>query len=455
MFMRTALIGLMLAAASGCGRAPDAAAPPPAAPNVVAAPPPPTAGGDDEDRTERRLREEAEGWDDAILAREVETFVFDGGSDEKVLKQLGARVHAAALEILGDAADAGAQPFRRVCRLFGDAPPASVVDPLARYAESPVAEIREEAAFVLGRAGLPEAVAPLKKILGGADREAAEQALLGLQMALRDGRPGLDIRPSLYEDVRKLVEAGSCDAYAADVLVRLDRDRAAAYLLSDDYWKARPSSFPRALHALADVQIPAPVERVRPLIAELEKADPKEPVRAALDGAYRLLGQARVPEDREFLEARTAGGDGAAAMKGLLAFHDLEGFDDRLWETDSSTWNGSQKLAAAVLMLDMEVLNGGFDQYFVNSSGDRWKEAVEGLREMGSVELAGLLNEAVARFGATPPSADRATRLDQLDAIARADADAFDPIDDRWYESKESVDVLTGRFVIAHAADFR
>src|SRR5215472_8518696 len=53
-----------------------------------------------------------------------------------------------------------------------------------------------------------------------------------------------------------------------------------------------------------------------------------------------------------------------------------------------------EKLYFAVGLLQAEVYNGGFDQYFFNSSGSHYAAAEEGLIVLGAFETLGLLHAA-------------------------------------------------------------
>lgn len=65
----------------------------------------------------------------------------------------------------------------------------------------------------------------------------------------------------------------------------------------------------------------------------------------------------------------------------------------------------------AVLLLEGEVYNGGFDQFFSNSSGDYYYIAVDGLTELGALSSLRLAREAAdAIFGKRGPPVDRAER---------------------------------------------
>ncbi len=182
----------------------------------------------------------------------------------------------------------------------------------------------------------------------------------------------------------------------------------------------------------------------------------------ALGESLRLLGQQKLASDRPFLEARTSSSESrvaAGAAAGLIASFDLEGFEQRTW--DAVTTNGfstlkpAQKQYVAVLMYDGDVNNGGLSQYFFNSSGDHWRDALAGLEAMGFSERLKVLREAVSKFGKDGPSQDRERRQEELAKLARKNDALFDALDDRYYKCKEVIEVLTMRYVLKHADAFK
>lgn len=65
----------------------------------------------------------------------------------------------------------------------------------------------------------------------------------------------------------------------------------------------------------------------------------------------------------------------------------------------------------AVCVLRGEVYNGGFDQYFGNSSGDCYASACAGLLELGATQMLALLEEArYVLFGTEPVPSEQALR---------------------------------------------
>jgi hypothetical protein len=64
--------------------------------------------------------------------------------------------------------------------------------------------------------------------------------------------------------------------------------------------------------------------------------------------------------------------------------------------------------------LEDEVNNGGFHQYFNNSSGDDAAETISALQEIGALAMADILRRAIVRFPGRVPPTDRAARLEIL-----------------------------------------
>lgn len=92
----------------------------------------------------------------------------------------------------------------------------------------------------------------------------------------------------------------------------------------------------------------------------------------------------------------------------------------------------------SVALVDGEVQNGGFGQYFYNSSSDHYQDAVAGFEEIGALASLDLLlraKQVVFGFGEVPAETSRRrqksartsgsqiTRLDRLDRLFWADPD--------------------------------
>jgi hypothetical protein len=385
---------------------------------------------------------------------------------------LGARTRPEVLRILGDPAlrtrlvEATREnenplpeaPFNRLCKLL-DKPPPETAALIVPFTEDQWSEIRQDAVELLSQISTEEALTAVRKALRDSDQYVRSSALRGLKAALEANRVGADVRRDLFDSGLRLLAGRDNAEDAADLLLKIDRERAIAYFLSDDSLSPQAKSLDEVLQVLNAEQIAVPRARLLVLVGALGKPDLKYPQTDQLHEVLRALGRHKVPEDREVLSGYLSHPDervaeGAAA--GMLASHELEDFRQRIWEPRGGKGlTVPQRHYGAVSMLDAEVRNGGFSQYFFNSSGDNWRDALAGLEAMGSKERLAIFSEVLAKFGAAGPSEDREMRMGQLSKIAKAEDALFDPFDSRYYKSTEVIDVMVMRYVLKNPDAFR
>ncbi len=81
------------------------------------------------------------------------------------------------------------------------------------------------------------------------------------------------------------------------------------------------------------------------------------------------------------------------------------------------------RILVTIWGLEADVNNGGFDQYYFNSSGDQSRLAPEALRAIGANRMAEIVTQANAVFGPDGPSPNRNTRQAQLFLVAPPDSE--------------------------------
>jgi len=92
----------------------------------------------------------------------------------------------------------------------------------------------------------------------------------------------------------------------------------------------------------------------------------------------------------------------------------------------------TQRHYFAVGVLEGEIYNGGFDQFFSNSTGAYYALAIEGLEKLKAETSLRLLQDAAQLlFGESGPPSDRQTRWDSMQRFSEAqgNADALDALD--------------------------
>ena len=108
----------------------------------------------------------------------------------------------------------------------------------------------------------------------------------------------------------------------------------------------------------------------------------------------------------------------------------------------------------AALQYTSNVSVGGHAQFFCNTSGDSWQEALLALESAGDVARLEILREAIARFPA-PPASDRESRQIQIARMAQASANGFDDLDTRYDAVARPAEVTVARLVLQSPKAFR
>ncbi|TMF80766.1 MAG: DUF4375 domain-containing protein [Chloroflexi bacterium] len=111
----------------------------------------------------------------------------------------------------------------------------------------------------------------------------------------------------------------------------------------------------------------------------------------------------------------------------------VAGTVDEQYATTKSWTKGLQMLWATQLV-DDEVNNGGFNQYFFNRSGQWAMEAIEGFRLIGVIERAEIVKAAVDQFFADAPTLRRYYQEHTLESFSESYKHTqLDRLDKRWY----------------------
>ncbi len=105
-------------------------------------------------------------------------------------------------------------------------------------------------------------------------------------------------------------------------------------------------------------------------------------------------------------------------------------------------------------LLESEVNNGGFSQFFYNSSGNFANEVISSLLAIGAVKTAEIYKEAFAHLGEDFPS-DSEERENFLDKIVTDDIEAkWNKCDGDFYEYPDPLEDLNYQFIMQHKNQF-
>ena len=101
-------------------------------------------------------------------------------------------------------------------------------------------------------------------------------------------------------------------------------------------------------------------------------------------------------------------------------------------------------------MAEGEVYNGGFDQFFSNSSGDHYEDALQGFRVLGADHSAALLEQAaLSVFGDHAPPVDRDARWVILTAMEPHQEAALELLNKEFWKDPDNLHPLFEAFASA------
>ena len=113
----------------------------------------------------------------------------------------------------------------------------------------------------------------------------------------------------------------------------------------------------------------------------------------------------------------------------------------------------AEQVVLAVEAMEREVNNGGFEQFFLNSSNEYVPVLVSALKRIGAAKTAEIADRAGTILGAAPDwlSERYEAAVSAAEESARAELSACD---DAYYASGEAVADMLFAFIKANKADF-
>jgi hypothetical protein len=122
-----------------------------------------------------------------------------------------------------------------------------------------------------------------------------------------------------------------------------------------------------------------------------------------------------------------------------------------VYESTINSFTDKQKYVFAILWYKYEVDNGGHEQFFFNSTGIVWEDALNGFDKLGLKDNFDILKAAINIVGGSP-SFDRAIRKQQLNCVIQD----FEDLDDRFYMINDEIDIeqVLLKFIKENRVDF-
>ncbi len=113
-----------------------------------------------------------------------------------------------------------------------------------------------------------------------------------------------------------------------------------------------------------------------------------------------------------------------------------------------------ERIIYIVYTLEGEVNNGGFSQYFFNSSGDNGNELVSAFEAIGAEKMTEICKKAVSVFGSNYPT-DRNKRQEiMLDDASSDFGEVWAECDNEFFEYPEDTSELQYKYIVANKSYF-
>jgi hypothetical protein len=337
-------------------------------------------------------------------------------------------------------------------------PEVGLLEPVLRH---PDEFFRRHALHHLARCGNDDAIDALKAGLKSPSEECRTTTLMGLEFLRDSPRGSKKFRAALFEATLPLLADAESDSaeYAPRALLALDFGRAKLVLLGADIFRPENKSINRVLKALKDANVPVPGVQLRTLLAGIKNKASGYPFDYAYADGLILLARAERSQAKDLIgDAESWGNDevkeGAAEALAIAAgVTNAYGFVYDLYQSKGAKGLTEPQLYYLTLYwLDVEVRNGGFSQYYFNSSAELASHAVSAARAVGASELAGIIQKANALFGKNGPHPNRNKRTDQLSEI---DLKKLEELDTRYYKCPEKLSEILPKYVALNADVFR
>lgn len=116
--------------------------------------------------------------------------------------------------------------------------------------------------------------------------------------------------------------------------------------------------------------------------------------------------------------------------------------------------NEFEKNVLFIEMLEGQVNNGGFDQYFFNSSGEYAHETLIALKEINAPKMADILNNAIITFPNSTIPKDTETRRELMEELPESISEKWDDLDNQFYEYPENLAGLVIEYVKKNKGEF-
>ncbi|MFN7140235.1 MAG: DUF4375 domain-containing protein [Limisphaerales bacterium] len=338
-------------------------------------------------------------------------------------------------------------PAVKVVRLLEPLRPEAAIEPLASMLDEKPKYLRQAAAHALGFIAKDECIATLQNALAAPEDYVRTYAMMGIQKAVKDQQGSTQFRSAIFESIIPLLNRkDNSMSEAPETLLILDPIKGAAAMSDDRVLNLTNPILTQCLYALNKHQAVVPADRLHHLMQGVRDDLSTYPNDAIYGESLIALARTADPALDALIQETLKHSNKRlveSAAQALSVQKGVGGIMDKIWrrysaeEQLSRLTDVEQNIIGVRLLID-QVNNGGFSQYFFNSSGDHIEETFRGLQAIKAPETEALLRKAIQVFGRGGPSPNRDKRMGQMEKFSsKADAQ-LDALNDAFFKDNEN-----------------
>jgi hypothetical protein len=125
----------------------------------------------------------------------------------------------------------------------------------------------------------------------------------------------------------------------------------------------------------------------------------------------------------------------------------------RFWRVEYDVLSTPERVFRTIWELESEVNNGGFDQYFFNTSGRLVPNIVAALHAIGASAMAQIVQHAIEAVGQDVQWQDDPARREYMNKLSPQATNTLSDLDQAFYRYPDDLTMLLYRYVSEHRAE--
>ena len=142
-------------------------------------------------------------------------------------------------------------------------------------------------------------------------------------------------------------------------------------------------------------------------------------------------------------------------MSGQDAIMAIDNLLSPIFYSEPEKLSDEEKTIVYIEELEREINNGGFNQFFYNSSGGYTEQIIDALRKIGSTKFLKIVENASAQFPNSLVPKDDTERQKLLEKIGSQANAVWNELDSEFFQYEEDIYSLMRNYIDKNVEKFR